>query len=143
MAIKLTEEEFNKLKKQFLELGQEGLYLSHYDLAKETFCNDPQLWKAFLMDPRTVDYIHSEMTIVRNATINKMVSNAADSNSVGQSQLLNTLGKLAESSEHKEGPAFIYCYVPLNNEQKYAPNVRRVNPEGIEVNEDGTYTMEI
>lgn len=50
---------------------------------------------------------------------------------------------LAESSEHKEGPAFIYCYVPLNNEQKYAPNVRRVDPEGIEVNEDGTYTMEI
>ena len=83
------------------------------------------------------------MHIVRDATINRMVSNAADCNSVGQSQLLNTLGKLAESSEHKEGPAFIYCYVPLNNEQKYAPNVRRVDPEGIEINEDGTYTMEI
>lgn len=143
MATKLTEEQFNKLKKDFLELGQDGLYLSHYELAQETFCNDPQLWKMFLMDPRIADYIESEMAIVRNATINKMVSNAADSNSVGQSQLLNTLGKLAESSSHKEGPAFIYCYVPLNEEQKYAPNVRRVDAEGIEVNEDGTYTMEI
>lgn len=143
MASKLTEQQFNDLKKQFLELGQEGLYLSHYDLAQETFCNDPQLWKMFLIDPRIADYIDSEMAIVRNATINKMVSKAADSNSVGQSQLLNTLGKLAESSSKKEGPAFIYCYVPLNQEQKYAPNVRKVNAEGIEVNEDGTYTMEV
>lgn len=139
--MKLTEEQFRQCQRIFLELGQEGLYMSHYELAEQTLIGDPQVWKNYLMDPRTVDYISSEMTVVRNATMNKMVSNAADSNSVGQSQLLNALSKIDEKAAHKEGPAFIYCYVPLNDKQKEAPNIRKVDHEGVEIVGENEYII--
>lgn len=135
--IKLTQEQFEQCKHEFLKLGQEGLYLNHYELAKQTYVTDPMIWKSFLTDPRTVDYISSEMSIIRNSAINSMVAAAPGSTSVGQSQLINALDKINEKETHKEGPAFIYCYVPLNREQKEAPNVRKVNTEGIEETEDG------
>ena len=83
------------------------------------------------------------MNIIRSAAINDMVHKAPDSNSVGQSQLINALGKLDEKATKKEGPVFIYSYVPLNDEQKYAPNVRTVNAEGVEQNEDGSWTIDV
>lgn len=117
--------------------------MSQYELARNTDEKDPQVWKQFLMDPKISDYISSEMTLIRTATMNKMVNNAADSNSVGQSQLLNALSKLDEKEQIKDGPTFIYSYVPLNNEQKEAPNVRTVNTDGIEITENGDYIMEV
>lgn len=141
--MKLTHIEYEKCKEIFTALGEYGLSLSHYQLANETEIHDAILWKTFLMDPRTVDYIDSEMNIIRKAAINQMVQNAPTSNSVGQSQLINAITKLDEKSHKKEGPAFIYSYVPLNDEQKYASNIRRVDTDGIELNEDGTWTMEI
>lgn len=135
--IKLTEEEFNNCKREFLNLGQEGLFLNHYELAEQTMISEPMVWKSFLTDPRTVDYISSEMNIIRNSAINAMVAAAPGSTSVGQSQLINALDKINDKESHKDGPAFIYCYVPLNREQKEAPNVRKVNAEGIEETEDG------
>lgn len=138
----LTKEDYQKLWNIFIDLGEQGLYMNHYQLAQE--CGfDVLTWKAFLMDPRTVDYCSTEMNVIRAATINYMVSKAGDSNSVGQSQLINALQKLDEKATHKEGPAFIYMYVPLNNEQKKAPNIRKVNEAGIELEEDGTWTMEL
>lgn len=141
--MQLTKDDYNKCWNVFVELGADGLYMNHYQLAQETPISDVLKWKAFLMDPRTVDYCSTEMNVIRTATINYMVSKAGDSNSVGQSQLINALQKLDEKATHKEGPAFIYMYVPLNNEQKQAPNIRKVNEAGIELEEDGTWTMEI
>lgn len=138
----LTKAQFNECWETFTQLGQDGLYMNHYQLAQETPINDAMLWKLFLTDPKTVDYITTEMNVIRNAAINHMVHNAPDSNSVGQSQLINALQKLDEKATKKEGPAFIYSYVPLNTAQKEAPNVRKVNAEGIEVTEDG-WEMEI
>ena len=119
----ITSEQYKQCWKEFTKLGEEGLYLSHYQLAAITNINDILVWKDFLMDPRTVDYVTSEMNIIRTAAINAMVSKAPNSNSVGQSQLINALQKLDEKAVKKEGPAFIYCYVPLNKEQKQAPNI--------------------
>ena len=142
--MQLTKEQYEQCWNEFQELGEEGLYKTHYQLAQETHISDALLWKNFLMDPRTVDYISTEMNIIRNATVNYMVSQAGDSNSVGQSQLLNALQKIDEKASHKDGPTFIYMYVPLNEEQKKAPNVRSVNTEGVEIEEeDGTWTMTI
>lgn len=119
----ITSEQYKQCWKEFTALGEEGLYLSHYQLAAITTIEDILIWKEFLMDPRTVDYITSEMNIIRSAAINAMVSKAPNSNSVGQSQLINALQKLDEKAVKKDGPAFIYCYVPLNKEQKQAPNI--------------------
>lgn len=125
----------------FMQLKEEALYLSHYQLAEITSVKDAFIWKEFLMDPKTVDYVSTEMNLIRTSAINKMVAEAPHSRSVGQSQLINALQKLDERANNKEGPVFIYCYVPLNDAQKKAPNVRVCNAEGIEVNEDGSYVM--
>lgn len=141
--MRLTKAQFTECWNTFINLGEEGLYMNHYQLAQATHIKDPLQWRLFLTDPQAVDYISTEMNIIRNAAINDMVHKAPDSNSVGQSQLINALGKLDEKATKKEGPIFIYSYVPLNEEQKYAPNVRTVNAEGVEQNEDGSWTIEI
>ncbi len=141
--MKLTKAQFEECWNIFTALGETGLYMNHYQLSECTNINDPIQWKMFLTDPKVVDYISTEMNIIRTAAINDMVHKAPDSNSVGQSQLINALGKLDEKSTKKEGPVFIYSYVPLNDEQKYAPNVRTVNAEGVEQNEDGSWTIEV
>ena len=141
--MKLTKEQIEKCKKIFMQLGEDALYKSHYDLAAETTIKDPQIWKSFLIEPSIADYIASEMNLIRTATMNRMIANAGDSNSVGQSQLLNTLNKIDEKEQIKSGPTFIYCYVPLNNKQKHAPNVRIANAEGLEKIGDNEYELEI
>lgn len=127
---KLTPEQYNECKKQFLELGELAFQMSHYRLAMETYIPDAQVWKAFLMDPRTVDFVNSEMNIIRNAAINEIVKQSPNSKSVGQAQLVNSLMKLSEQATTKDGPTFIYCYVPLNEEQMNAPNVQIVDENG-------------
>lgn len=139
--MKLTKAQQEECWEIFLSLKEEGLYLSHYQLAELTSVQDAFIWKEFLMDPKTVDYISTEMNLIRTSAINKMVAEAPHSRSVGQSQLINALQKLDEKANHKDGPAFIYSYVPLNDDQKKAPNVRICNGEGIEVKDDGTYVM--
>ncbi len=140
--LQLTKAQFKDCWDIFIELGEEGLYMNHYQLAQATLIEDAWQWKAFLTDPKTVDYITTEMNIIRNAAINEMVHKAPNSNSVGQSQLINALGKLDEKATKKEGPVFIYTYVPLNNEQKYAPNVRTLEAEGIKKDGEGGWIIE-
>lgn len=119
----LTKAQFEKCKKQFLALGELALTMNHYQLAVETTIEDPILWKMFLLDPRIADYINSEMNIIRTAGINEIIKQAPNSRSVGQAQLINALVKIDEAATNKDGPVFIYSYVPLNAEQKFAPNV--------------------
>lgn len=119
----LTNAQFEECKKQFSALGEKALYLNHYQLSMETSIHNAMQWKIFLMDPRIADYINSEMNIIRNAAINEIIQKAPNSKSVGQAQLINSLVKIDELASNKEGPVFIYSYVPLNAEQSFAPNV--------------------
>lgn len=128
----LTKAQFEKCKQQFLALGELALTMNHYQLALETNIEDPILWKQFLLDPRITDYINSEMNIIRNASINEIVKQAPNSRSVGQAQLINALVKIDETAADKNGPVFIYSYVPLNDEQKFAPNVLLMSTEEME-----------
>ena len=132
----LTEFQFEQCKKQFTELGERALYLNHYQLAAETHIRDAIIWKIFLTDPRIADYISSEMNLIRNASINEIIHKAPNSKSVGQAQLINALVKIDEAAANKTGPVFIYSYVPLNEEQKYAPNVALMPVEQIEKEEE-------
>lgn len=109
----------------FKNLGREGLYASHYDLFEKTAHATPDIWKEFLLLPEVVDYVRVEMEIIRKAAMNELFANAGDSNSVGKAQLLNAISKYDEDNSTKEGPIFIYTYVPLNAEQEKAPNVQK------------------
>ena len=53
-----------------------------------------------------------------------MVKDISISKSVGQAQLIGALNKqLKETQSAKEGPTFIYTYVPLSKEQEQAENI--------------------
>lgn len=119
----LTKSQYDECRRQFTELGERALYMNHYQLAAETNIRDAIVWKMFLTDPRIADYISSEMNLIRNASINEIIHKAPNSKSVGQAQLINALVKIDEAALNKTGPVFIYSYVPLNDEQKFAPNV--------------------
>ena len=138
----LTEFQFEECKKQFTELGERALYLNHYQLAAETHIRDAIIWKTFLTDPRIADYISSEMNLIRNASINEIIHKAPNSKSVGQAQLINALVKIDEMAVNKNGPVFIYSYVPLNEEQKFAPNVALVESDQIKIPEEEEITLD-
>lgn len=140
--MKITPLQFEECKSEFTKLKEEAFNLNHYQLAEITNVKDPLIWREFLMDPKTIDYVTSEMTLIRNAAINQMVQHAPNSNSVGQSQLINALAKIEETSNKKDGATFIYCFVPLNEAQKKAPNVREIKPN-VTKEEDGTFTLEL
>ena len=138
----LTEFQFEECKRQFTELGERALYLNHYQLAAETHIRDAIIWKTFLTDPRIADYISSEMNLIRNASINEIIHKAPNSKSVGQAQLINALVKIDEMAVNKNGPVFIYSYVPLNAEQKFAPNVALVETEQTEEPKEEDITLD-
>lgn len=125
----LTKRQYDECKRQFTELGERALYLNHYQLAAETNIRDAIVWKMFLTDPRIADYVSSEMNLIRSASINEIIHKAPNSKSVGQAQLINALVKIDEVASNKTGPVFIYSYVPLNDEQKFAPNVALTSVE--------------
>lgn len=100
-----------------------ALSLNHYELAikakeeGEDDYADSEIWKEFLKDTNISNWIASELDVLKASSLNKLVANAGDSNSVGRAQLINALGKVNESSEDKNGPAYIYTYIPPNPEQ--------------------------
>lgn len=132
---RLTKAQFEECKKEFTALGESALYLNHYQLAAQTHVKDAIIWKLFLTDPQMADYINSEMNLIRTASINDIIHRAPNSKSVGQAQLINALTKIDEMAQNKQGPVFIYTYVPLNAEQKFAPNVALNEFEQIEEEE--------
>lgn len=132
----LTKAQFEECKKEYMALGEHALYLNHYQLAAQTHIKDALIWRWFLTDPQMADYISSEMNLIRNASINEIIHKAPNSKSVGQAQLINALTKIDEMAANKQGPVFIYTYVPLNSEQKYAPNVPKPSFEQTVKEED-------
>ena len=119
----MDEMQKEQLWEQFKALEAKAISMNHYDLARITAINDVQLWKMFLTDPEVSAYIDQEANILAQAGLRKLTSDVADSRSVGQAQLINAMGKVAETKATKEGPIFIYTYVPLTASQKKASNV--------------------
>ena len=139
----LTDAQYKKCLDQFIKLEEYAISMNHYQLARETHINDARIWKAFLIDPRTVEYIQSESDLIRKAAITDIIRKAPGSKSVGQAQLINSLLKVEEQSVNKDGPVFVYCYVPLNNEQKFSPNVLEVDNEPTNTEFDWGITDEL
>ena len=119
----MDEMQKEQLWEQFKALEAKAISMNHYDLAKITAIKDVQLWKLFLTDPEVSAYIDQEASILAQAELRKLTADVSDSRSVGQAQLINAMGKIAETKTTKEGPIFIYTYVPLANSQIKADNV--------------------
>jgi hypothetical protein len=114
----------------FKKLGVDGLTMSHYDLAEITEIENPEIWKKFLLEQDVRNYIQTEVEILRTTEFNKMIKNVGDNQrSVGQAQLMSALDKMKQDSNRKEGPVFIYTYVPLSPEQAQAENVQEAESD--------------
>lgn len=120
------EELFSSLQELYNGIGQEALFLSHYDLAERTG-ESPIAWKQFLMDPRVSAFIAEELDMLKKAKVATMLNTVDTNKNTGQAQLLNTLLNQTKSNEKKEGPVFIYTQVPLNEQEQHARNVVILN----------------
>ena len=115
----------------FLELGKQGLTMNHYDLAEVTKFHDPTDWKRFLQNEYVAKYVKDEFNAIQDSELRKLIMNISDSSSVGKAQLINSLQKLLSDNgeNQKSGPAFIYTYIPLTEEEKHADNVEVLNSD--------------
>lgn len=114
---------------QFKALEAKAISMNHYDLARLTTIKDVQLWKQFLTDPEVSAYIDQEAQILTQTELRKLASDVSDSRSVGQAQLINAMSKLTDNKVTKEGPIFIYTYVPLSESQEKASNVHHAESD--------------
>lgn len=119
----MDNEQKQEMWQQFKALEAKAISMNHYDLARLTTIKDVQLWKQFLTDPEVSAYIDQEAQILTQTELRKLASDVSDSRSVGQAQLINAMSKLTDTKVTKEGPIFIYTYVPLNESQEKAANV--------------------
>lgn len=113
----------------FQSIGRKALTMSHYDLAQELPETTLDDWRKFLQETDVEDFIKIEMKIITDAVQKKLLADITDGSdkSVGRAQLIGTLDKLSGANTTKEGPVFIYTYVPLDSEQKQAENVIQLN----------------
>lgn len=123
-AVWETEQEL-KMEEAFLKLGKQGLTMNHYDLAEVTEFNNPNDWKLFLQNEFVAKYVKDEFNAIQDSELRKLIMNISDSNSVGKAQIINSLQKLLSENngDQKSGPAFIYTYIPLNENEMHADNV--------------------
>lgn len=114
-----------EMEEAFLKLGKQGLTMNHYDLAEVTDFDNPNDWKIFLQNEWVAKYVKDEFNAIQDSELRKLIMNISDSSSVGKAQLINSLQKLLSdnSEDRKSGPAFIYTYVPLTDNEKHADNV--------------------
>lgn len=104
---------------------------NHYDLAAKTEIHDVNLWKEFLQTREVIDWLNEERIILQTYELAKLSTNVSDSRSVGQAQLISAMGKVTDANRVNAatGPIFIYSYVPLNAEQRHAPNVQELTED--------------
>ena len=137
--VKLNKTQKEKLWEIFKELGEEAIGSNQYELAE--LCQEldsdlidlkyltSEYWSAFLKEPDVIKYRSSEMQILKDSALIKMVANSSDSRSVAQSQLINALQKIESDTNGDKGPTFIYSYVPLTPAQKYAPTAYELDAQ--------------
>lgn len=102
-----------------------SLSMNHYELAANTEIDEPDVWKEFLFEADVKDWLNDERSLLQGAELAKLTSDVANSRSVGQAQLMSAMQRVTETNNNNkpEGPTYIYCYIPLNEQQKHAPNV--------------------
>lgn len=125
MGIDWSNKKYAEMEKEFLSLGKQALTMNHYDLADCTKFESPQNWKEFLQNEYVSKYINDEFNAIQDSELRKLIMNISDSSSVGKAQIINSLQKVLNenANDKKSGPAFVYMYVPLTEEEQHADNV--------------------
>lgn len=115
----------------FEAIGQKALTMSHYDLAKEVEGTTKDEWREFLNEADVAEYIRNEMRIISDSIQKRMITDivTGGDRSVGRAQIINTLDKINDGVAKKEGPIFIYSYVPLDAQQEQAENTIKLNKD--------------
>ncbi len=112
-------------------IGHEAVFLNHYDLSARVAKYTPAQWREFLMDSRVLEFLSEEQTLMQQTNLRKLLKGLdGNTRSTGQAQLINTLLGTTTTTKKKDGPIFIYSYVPLNEEEQHAPNTStlKINP---------------
>jgi len=119
------------LWEKFEELGQNALTMTHYDLAKCIEDTTKDEWRDFLNEADVAEYIRNEMRIISDSIQKRMITDiiAGGDRSVGRAQIINTLDKINDGVAKKDGPIFIYSYVPLDAQQTQAENTIKLNKD--------------
>lgn len=128
IQFKQGEEDYIEMQDVFNKIGYDALFMDHYQL-HDVSKFSPIKWKEFITDPRVSAFISEELDLLKKAKVAKMLRNADSNKNVGQAQLLNTLLNQTKSGDRKEGPAFVYCYVPLNDNEIHAENVQVIEDD--------------
>lgn len=123
IIFKDNEKEFETLQKLFNGIGEQALYMNHYQLAEQTG-ESPISWKRFLTDQRVATLINEELELVKRSKVAVMLSQVDTNKNTGQAQLLNTLLNQTKQTDKKEGPVFIYTMIPLSEQEQGAKDVR-------------------
>lgn len=128
MDIKFNEDEDDMKDMQDLmnEIGQQALFMNHYELSAKTEIS-PIQWKKFLTDVRVAAFISEELELLKKSKVAVMLKDVDTNKNTGQAQLLNTLLNQTKQSNKKEGPVFIYTQIPLNEAEQHAENVVMVD----------------
>lgn len=119
------------LWEKFEALGQKALTMSHYDLAEEVEGTTKDEWRDFLNEADVAEYIKNEMRIISDSIQKRMITDiiTGGDKSVGRAQIINTLDKINDGVAKKDGPIFIYSYVPLDAQQEQAENTIKLNKD--------------
>ena len=128
MDIKFNEDEDDMKDMQDLmnEIGQQALFMNHYELSAKTEIS-PIQWKKFLTDVRVAAFITEELELLKKSKVAVMLKDVDTNKNTGQAQLLNTLLNQTKQNNKKEGPVFIYTQIPLNEAEQHAENVVMVD----------------
>jgi shikimate kinase len=121
----------DSLWEKFEALGQKALTMSHYDLAEEVEGTTKDEWRDFLNEADVAEYIKNEMRIISDSIQKRMITDiiTGGDKSVGRAQIINTLDKINDEVAKKDGPIFIYSYVPLDAQQEQAENTIKLNKD--------------
>lgn len=137
-TLKFSDKDLEKCRKAYLTLDPEQrLTMSHFDLAEHTDIKDLTLWVKFLKEPNVKDKINEELEIYVDAQKRKLISLATDkSQSTGMAQLIAALDKTQERQETGvNGPAFVYMFVPPNENEQEVENLEKVLKDPFQVQE--------
>lgn len=116
LLMQQMQESFNKI--------DGAIYKDHYELSSETEFSALS-WKNFLTHPKVTDWLIKEMNLIQQSKLRLLIRDI-DSNtkSTGLPQLINVLSGLDNKKKKDDGPIFIYTYIPPNDQEKHAKNVK-------------------
>jgi hypothetical protein len=124
LNLKWEDPHFDKLQTWFNQTLPDSLTMTHYELAKKSGFSALD-WRTFITEPHVSDYINKEFELIKQNKMRQLISQLDSTmRSPGTGQALNALQKLIESGKTKDGPIFIYTYIPLNINEQKAPNVQ-------------------